>query len=123
MATFRYVFIDETKYLTDDAKKLTGTFWTPYIFNSEVGTHCCELHPSYWMEAVGIDTENKVEDDLHTELSSYLHESDHYRHVCHALKEAPILGEFEDMDEAREYASGNPPCDSVHVDTMLDIED
>ena len=58
----------------------------------------------------GIDTENKVEDDLHTELSSYLHESDHYRHVCPALKEAPILGEFEDMDEAREYASGNPPC-------------
>lgn len=24
MATFRYVFIDETKYLANDAKKLTG---------------------------------------------------------------------------------------------------
>lgn len=114
MATFRYVFIDETKYLTEDAKKLTGTFWTIYIFNSEVGTHCCELHPSYWMEAVGIDTENKIADDLHTELSSYLHESDHYRHVCPALNEAPILGEFEDMDEAREYANANPPCNGIN---------
>lgn len=110
MTTFRYVFIDETKYLTEDTKKLTGTFWTLYIFNSDVVTHCCELHPSYWMEAVGIDTKNKVEGDLRTELGRYLHESGHYRHVCHALEEAPILGEFENMNEAREYASANPPC-------------
>ncbi len=108
---FEYIWIDETWALTEEAKAQVGQYLGFYIFTPEEPTYCCEIRPSYWMEAVGFETQHAASDELWGELYSYLYDSSHYRHCSGVDKFNPkFLGDFEDLDEAREYVNSNPPC-------------
>lgn len=106
------VWIDETQHLGDQARDACGKLFTCYMYDATVGTHCCELSPSHWLEAVAFETHNEIPEDLHDELQHSLFESAHYRH-CSAVQKLnpkPVVGDFDDMQEALEYVQGNPPC-------------
>lgn len=108
---FEYIWIDETWILTQGAKAQVGQYLGLYIFTPEEPTYCCEVRPSYWMEAVGFETQHAASDELWGELNSYLYDSSHYRHCADVNCRNPrLLGCFEDLHEAREYANSNPPC-------------
>lgn len=108
---FEYIWIDQTDYLTDCAKQQIGRYYELFIFTPEEQTYCCELTPSHWLEAVGFETTNEISEELWCELNSYLWDSCHYMHCSNVSRFNPKhLGEFEDLEEAREYAQGNPPC-------------
>lgn len=108
---FEYIWIDQTYYLTDSAKLEAGRYRELFIFTPEEETNCCELTPSYWLEAAGFETTNTISEELWGELYCSLSDSNHYRHCVSVRSLNPkLLGNFEDLDEAREYALGNPPC-------------
>ena len=107
---FEYIWIDETWALTEEAKAQVGQYLGLYIFTPEEPAYCCEIRPSYWMEAVGFETQHVASDELWSELNSYLYDSSHYRHCADVNCRNPrLLGCFEDLHEAREYVNSNPP--------------
>ena len=106
---YGYVFIDQTYALSPLTQRSVGRYWELFIFNTEESIYCCELKPSYYMLTVGFETDLTISDDLYSELYQFLECSDHYRH-CDTLTKFGILGDFEDDEEAREYARANPPC-------------
>jgi len=114
------VAIEETRYLSDEARALTGRYWTLYVYDKNTVTHCCEITPSYWLVAYGFETEKRLSDEipahekLRDELQADRHESDHYRH-CAAVDALEATGMAERMGKAtwdsmeavEEYLSGN----------------
>ena len=105
----KLVKIEETDFLSDSAKAECGRYWTVYLYDADEGTYCCEITPSYWLEAVFFDTENMIDGDLHGELRQGLYDSSHYRH-CWDAKRLPtqtVTTEFENFEEAREYFQCN----------------
>lgn len=105
------VWIDETQHLSDSARDACGRLFTGYVYDATEATHCCELTPSYWLEAVSFETQNELPDALYEELQYSLYDSAHYRHCSGVarLDPQPLCGDFDDMEEAREYVQGNPP--------------
>jgi hypothetical protein len=98
------------------AGKLTGI----YIYDDDERTFCCEMTPSFWLEFIMTVPENHIEDEderaqLHEDiLDAEIRGGDasHYRHCrCVEKLNPTALGEFETMDDAREYAHGN--CGSL----------
>ena len=105
----KLVKIEETDFLSDKAKAECGRYWTIYLYDADEGTYCCEITPSYWLEAVFFETENMIDDDLHGDLQQGLYDSSHYRH-CRGIDRFPtqtITAEFDDFEEALEYFQGN----------------
>ena len=105
----KLVKIEETDFLSDSAKAECGRYWTIYLYDADEGTYCCEITPSYWLEAVFFETENTIDDDLHGDIQMGLFDSSHYRH-CWDAKRLPtqtVTTEFESFEEAREYFQGN----------------
>ena len=114
MPMFNITKIDETNFFTDPAKDNIKTYWTVYLFDPAEAVYCAELTASYWLEAVGYDIEPidhdidpYISDDLHNDLSSDLSYSSHYRHI-RAVPDSKEFGEFETMEDAREYYQANP---------------
>ena len=105
------IWLDETRYLTDDGRAACGELFTCYVYDAAVGTHCCELTPSYWLEAIAFETTNEIPEDLEDELRRSMYESAHYRHCSNVAKlnPEPVVGDFENMEEVLEYLQGNPP--------------
>ena len=105
----KLVKIEETDFLSDSAKAECGRYWTIYLYDADEGTYCCEITPSYWLEAVFFETENMIDDDLHGDLQQGLYDSSHYRH-CWDAKRLPtqtVTTEFESFEEAREHFQSN----------------
>ena len=105
----KLVKIEETDFLSDSAKAKCGRYWTIYLYDADEGTYCCEITPSYWLEAVFFETENMIDDDLHGDLQQGLYDSSHYRH-CRDAKRLPtqtVTTEFESFEEAREHFQSN----------------
>ena len=84
----KLVKIEETDFLSDKAKAECGRYWTIYLYDADEGTYCCELQPSYWLEAVFFETEKWVTECLNDDLQQCLYESSHYRH-CWDAKRLP----------------------------------
>lgn len=118
---YRVVKIDETHAYIDEGlvERSGGKIYSVYIYNDQEQTHLCEITPSYWLEEVDVVPEVYPDYDLDQgvtsdRLSMDLMESRNedggiYVH-CHQVDRLPSdeLGDFEDMDEAREHYSGNP---------------
>jgi len=105
----KLVKIEETDFLSDSAKAECGRYWTVYLYDADEGTYCCEITPSYWLEAVFFETENMIDDDLHGDLQQGLYDSSHYRH-CRDAKRLPtqtVTTEFESFEEASEHFQSN----------------
>ena len=100
--------IDESQYISDEAIPKIGTYHGYYLYTDEEATYCCELSPSYWLEACGFETE-KHDEEIEENLMSNLHESSHYRH-CRDFEKLPkeLFGDFDDIDEALEAFQTNP---------------
>lgn len=105
----RLVKIDETNMLSDQAKLDCGRYWTIYLYDADQETHCVEITPSYWLEAVFFETENQIDDDLAADLQQGLYDACHYRH-CRDVERLPTMTvtyDFEDFEDAREYFQCN----------------
>jgi hypothetical protein len=105
----KLVKIEETDFLSDKAKAECGRYWTIYLYDADEGTYCCELQPSYWLEAVFFETEKWVTECLNDDLQQCLYESSHYRH-CWDAKRLPtqtVTTEFDNFEEAREHFQSN----------------
>ena len=100
--------IDETQYIVDDALPKIGAYHGYYLYTDEEATYCCELSPSYWLEACGFETE-KYDEDIEMNLIANLHESSHYRHCRDVSKlSKELFGDFDNIDEALEHFQANP---------------
>lgn len=105
----RLVEIDETEYLGDKCRDQVGRLFTIYLYDADERTHCCELTPSHWLEAVFFETTGQIDDDLADDLNQGLYYSSHYRH-CRDVEKLPTMTvtyDFEDFEEAREYFQCN----------------
>ena len=120
MSQFKIVKINETPMWAESMQKRAGKLTGVYIYDDGEQTHCCELTPSFWLEFIQTEPENYPEDDQERErLLDDINDaeirggdSSHYRHCSAVEKLSPtVLGEFEDMEEAREYACAN--CGSL----------
>ncbi|UCV26758.1 hypothetical protein [Ferribacterium limneticum] len=106
--TYRMARIEETDTFIDGIKAKVGKYWGFYLYKPGEYVHCCEIPPSHWLECFDFETENKIDDDLHSELGVYLYDSSHYRHVASVAKlETCSVGDFESPEEALEYVQGN----------------
>jgi hypothetical protein len=101
--------IDETHYLSDEARSKVGTHVCYYLYTTDEVTHCCELTPSYLLEACGFETERYdeiTEENLYQLMPDY----SHYRH-CKDVEnylESHHFGDFDSLEEAVEYFQANP---------------
>lgn len=115
---FKYVKINETQYWNKDllAKFGEGTkVVSTYAYDDNERTFCCELTPSFWLEYLGNDivpgrdlSEEEYE-EVHT-LMLENHDDGHYRHcsAVSSLSPKDVIGDFETLDDVREYYQGNP---------------
>lgn len=112
------VSINDTKYFNfkEEDKSFIKEIRSVYMYNPESSTHCAEITPSHYLEYLytylicDIDTPDNVQDELD---ERYCHENgeDIYMH-CADVRKLPNIkecGEFETMEEAREYLCGNCP--------------
>ena len=100
--------IDETQYISDEALSKVGTYHGYYLYSPDEATNCCELVPSFWLEACGFETE-KYDEQIEEHLLTYLHESSHYRH-CASVDKLPkeFFGDFDYIEEALDAFQANP---------------
>lgn len=120
MSQFKVVKIDETPMWAEVMRKRAGKLTGVYIYDDGEQTNCVEVTPSFWLEFIQTEPENYPEDDEERErlfddimeAEARAGDSSHYRHCSAVEKLSPtVLGDFEDMDEAREYAHAN--CGSL----------
>lgn len=86
-------------------------------FDPEVRTFCCELTPSFEMHHVYYDIEfaadvpEDVIDSCYEDLFSSETEAVSYYH-CRVIdqKDTKQVGEFESLEDGREYLQGNYLC-------------
>ena len=116
---FNIVAIDETCFLSDDAKKECGKYYGIYLYNPEEHVYCCEITPSYHMVSVGFETEKSLLLDdgetlspLWDNLNDCLYDASHYRH-CGNIDSIPekfnkFFGEYDTVDDATEDYHANP---------------
>lgn len=114
------VALDVTRHynLAEEDKPLITRILDVFIYNPGERHHACEITPSYWLEHVYTTVETAVdtsdEDRERLDLK-YAHEptEDCYMHISDVEKvpedRRKDLGEFESLEEAREYAQGNCP--------------
>ncbi|WP_299315984.1 hypothetical protein [uncultured Halomonas sp.] len=114
MPYYNITKIDETSALTDPTSLNIARYWTVYLFDPAEAHYCCELTASYWLEAVGYDIEPVdqdidpwIDDDTYGDLIADLSYSSHYRHIK-AVPDSQPFGEFETLEDAREYYQANP---------------
>lgn len=113
---FKVVRIDETDMWSEEIQKRASKLTGVYIYNNDEQTYCCELTPSFWLEFIHTEPKNYPEDEqdreqLLDELETTDSDISHYRHVRDVERLNPkIFGDFENMDEAREYAQSNCGC-------------
>lgn len=100
--------IDETQFISDEALLDVGTYHCYYLYTEEEPTNCCELVPSFWLEACGFETE-KYHDRIEEQLQLGLHESSHYRQ-CKSVSKLPkeFFGDFDTFEEALDHFQANP---------------
>ena len=101
--------IDETQSLSDEALSKVGTYHGYYLYTTDEATHCCELVPSFWLEACGFETE-KYDEIVEENLYQFLPEYSHYRH-CKDVEnylESQFFGDFDSLEEALEAFKANP---------------
>jgi hypothetical protein len=100
--------IDETQFISDEALPEIGTYYGYYLYTEDESTNCCELVPSFWLEACGFETEH-YDEDIEEELRRYLHESSHYRHCKDANKlSKEFFGDFDSLEDALDHFQANP---------------
>lgn len=106
------VEINETNYLCDRLKEKVGAYYGVYLIDKSEVTHCCELEPSYWLEAVGYRTDKPLDEGTEEDLMGSWQDSSHYRH-CRAVDRLPCTPfasvyprgiEFDDFEEAVNHA-------------------
>ena len=122
MPKFIAVCLDETSSYNFDPEdvpfidKMLGA----YVYDPEERTHLCEFTPSYWLERlyctallkadVSDEVKGRIYDryelNSNSEAGIYMHCSDIERLSAEDKHDA---GEFEDLEEARDYLSSNCP--------------
>ena len=124
LRTFYAVRLDESYAVCDPTllARCGGKLWTVYVYDAGEVTHLCEFTPSYWLEEIENIPEQwpDMEQDFGHALDCLTSDllecaSDEYGIYvhCHEIDRLPVeqrvpLGEFESMDEAREYYQGSP---------------
>jgi len=117
---FWAVGLDVTDHfqIEDEDKPFISRIIDVFIYDKTEHTHCCELIPSYWL--VYLNTfvlfEGEAPDEVHERVvERYCHvpTEDCYIHISDVDKlkdwHVKFHGEAENLEEAREYWSGNPP--------------
>lgn len=101
--------INETEYLSEEAEAAVGNYYGYYLYTPGEITNCCEITPSYWLEAAGFDTD-RYDEDVYSKLLSDLPESSHYRHWFSPERamESEFFGDFDTLEEAVNYFQANP---------------
>ncbi len=105
--------IDDTRYWDKDFVARVGKdakFFSLYVYDEMVRTHCCELTPSYFLEFIGTEitgydehTEEEWE-DIHNKIrESNVDDCSHYRH-CSRCKNSIDLSDSIDADKVQEVA-------------------
>ena len=119
-----YIAIDETRgwHLITPPMQHIERIYTVYAFNRNAPTHCCELTPSYWLEAIEFqpvikDSASDAEREAIYEevMCAPVYESSHYRHVKNVeamIARTPALfaeftGDLEDAEDMNDAVS--PP--------------
>lgn len=80
------VALEQTRYLSEEARALTGRFWTLYVYDKNLNTHCCEITPSYWLQAYDFVTEKRLSENVPAQANLYdafmseLYDDSHYYH-------------------------------------------
>ena len=99
------------------------------LFTPDSQTYCCESTPSLWVEVLGYEAEwdEEVSDELREWWDTELYDvrsndDDYYVHYSRVVAHVIVLGgftftdwfttvhedgEFDSLDDAREYAQGN----------------
>jgi len=85
----RVVALDETYGLDDAIKAKTGRLLTLYVYDPELGVHCCEVTPSHELLPFEFVTENEIDDDLHSDLMAGMNEDPAVYMHCSVLRKMP----------------------------------
>ena len=108
----RILKLDETQFYSEEwrGKWATGTLYSVFLYDPDSATYLCEGQPSYELHYIGIEHDGETNEALFEELAEVsIRENDvDYIHVSRVkAMQTESLGEFEDMDDAIEYARGN----------------
>jgi hypothetical protein len=117
---FWAVGLDVTRHyqIEDEDKPFVDKIIDVFIYNKNECTHCCELTPSYYLEYLEtfVLFEGDVPDEVRERIDErYCHEptEDCYAHTYFVdgltKWHVKFPGEAENLEEARDYWSGNPP--------------
>jgi len=85
----RVVALDETYGLDEAVKAKTGRLLTLYVYDPELGVHCCEVTPSHELVPFEFVTENEIDDDLHGDLMVSMNEEPAVYMHCSVLQRLP----------------------------------
>jgi len=64
----RLILLDETKGWRDDIKEACGKIFTPYMYDENQHTYCCEVTPSYTLYPLPSFAENEISDEMQENL-------------------------------------------------------
>ena len=64
----RLVLLDQTTHWRDDIKQACGKIFTPYMYDENQHTYCCEITPSYTLYPLPSFSEKEISDEIYDEL-------------------------------------------------------
>lgn len=67
-AKLRLVLLDETFGWRDDIKEACGKIFTPYLYDANQHTYCCEIVPSYALYPLPSFSEKEISDEMYDNL-------------------------------------------------------
>ncbi|VVE35447.1 hypothetical protein [Pandoraea terrigena] len=120
------VVIDETRYYSDDMRKLAGKVFQVYAYDANRVTHCCEITPSYELHPVATQALDCPESDAEREKIGemersapqdviYMHcravevMSDKYRRAHHVIERDLDESHDKQLESVLEHIRCNPP--------------
>lgn len=112
------IAVNDTQFCTiaEEDRPYVKAVLTVYFYTPEERTHCCEITPSYDLRYLyttldlDLDTPEEKREELYEKWCTEPGE-DTYMHCSRVEKMSDLkeCGDFDDMDEAREYLQGNCP--------------
>ncbi len=64
----RLILLDETKGWREDIQNACGKIFTPYMYDENQHTYCCEIFPSFTLHPLPSFSENEITDEMHENL-------------------------------------------------------
>lgn len=64
----RLILLDETKHWKDEIQKECGKIFTPYMYDENQHTYCCEIFASFTLYPLPSFSENEITDEMHENL-------------------------------------------------------